>query len=713
MRFSVGAVYFQGLACAVLPTVAASQALSLESGLALQEVVVTATLRPAPALEVPASVTVLDAKTLKDAGQEDFEDVMALVPNLNWAGDTSRPRYFQIRGIGELEQYQGAPNPSVGFLIDDIDFSGLGGAATLFDVDQIDVLRGPQGTRYGANALGGLIYAKSADPAETLGGRIELGAGDYGAQSVGAVLTGPVAALDSGFRLAVQHYRDDGYYYNAYLNRDDVDRHGELTLRGKWRYQPSERLRIDVTLLHVQLDNGYDAWSIYNSRTTESDHPSVDSQHSTGASIRLDYSDIGPATLTLLSSYGDTRVKYGFDGDWGNPILWAPYTYNFTDVQTRARTTQSFEARLGTTGDHGLTWLVGLYAQQLHESLTETSAGLYIDPSAPADDSDTLALTTSRYQSRSGALFGELAGDLAPRLRWSVGLRGERRTTSYHDLTTNLGAPYTSNNFNPANDLWGGDVSLTYSLASTQSAYLLVARGYKAGGFNLSPGLPINEILFAPESDWNTELGYKADLVAKRLHVNADVFYMQRQSPQLVTGVQLMPDNPDTFVYYTGNATSGVNYGLESEIEWQATGKLEFGASLGLLQTRYRGFVQNNVVLPDRQLPNAPHWQAAIHATLRDPRGLFGRLEVTGMGSYYFDMPPNWTTSKGYGLVNGKLGWEASGWSAYLWGRNLLNKNYPVRGFYFGDVPPNFPNQLFTQLGEPRGWGVNFTYLFR
>ena len=101
----------------------------------------------------------------------------ALVPNLNWAGDTSRPRYFQLRGIGELEQYQGAPNPSVGFLIDDIDFSGLGMAATMFDVDQMEVLRGPQATRYGANALAGLIYVTSAQPEDHFDSRIELGAG--------------------------------------------------------------------------------------------------------------------------------------------------------------------------------------------------------------------------------------------------------------------------------------------------------------------------------------------------------------------------------------------------------------------------------------------------------------------------------------------------------------------------------------------------------
>ena len=103
------------------------QTLPIHPATALQEVVVTATLlRDQPIQSVPASITVLDSATLKAAGQQHFEDVLGLVPNLNWSGDTNRPRFFQIRGIGELDEYQGAPNPSVGFLIDDIDFSGIG-----------------------------------------------------------------------------------------------------------------------------------------------------------------------------------------------------------------------------------------------------------------------------------------------------------------------------------------------------------------------------------------------------------------------------------------------------------------------------------------------------------------------------------------------------------------------------------------------------------
>jgi iron complex outermembrane recepter protein len=682
---------------------------------ALGEVVITGTYRPASEIDVPASVSVLNATTLREAGQQHIEDVLALVPNLNWAGDTSRPRYFQIRGIGELEQYQGAPNPSVGLLIDDIDFSGLGSAATLFDVDHIEVLRGPQGMRYGANALGGLIYAQSAEPADAAGGHIELGAGNYGERSYGAVLTGPVPDLDSSFRLAAQDYRSDGYYRNVYLNRNDTDRRGELTLRGRWRYQPSERLRVDLSLLHVQIDNGYDAFTLDGSRNTQSDHPGVDSQHSTGASLRLAYSGIGPATLTVIGTYADTKVKYSFDGDWGNPILWAPYIYDYNDVQNRKRTTQSLEARLGTSSEHGLNWLVGVYGLQLHESLNEDSSGLFFDPSAGGEAPPVSSmLTSSHFQSRTGAVFGELDGELAEKWHWTVGLRGERWTARYGDVILN---PDSVHDFHPANNLWGATASLVRKLATDQSTYATVSRGYKAGGFNLSPFLLPGQIQFSPESDWSFEVGYKAQLLERTVRVNADVFYMRRRSLQVKTSEQLVPSDPNTFAMFTGNADSGFNYGLESDVQFQATQTITFGASLGLLQTRYHGFVQDQVTLPDRALPNAPSWQAAVSATYRNPQGPFARVDVTGMGSYYFDLPPNSTTSKPYGLVNGRIGWQAQRWSASLWGRNLLDKKYPVRGFFFSDTPQDFlanppVNRLYTQLGDPRAWGVNISYSF-
>jgi iron complex outermembrane recepter protein len=703
----------------------------------LDEIIVTATLRATPATEVPASITVLDSQTLQDAGRANFEDVLGLIPNLNWAGDTSLPRYFQLRGIGELQQYQGAPNPSVGFLIDDIDFSGLGTAGTLYDIDQVDVLRGPQATRYGANALGGLIYLRSAEPTDTLYGRVDLDGGDYGTRSEGAVISGPIDSLDSGFRLAVQHYYTNGYFNNVYLNRDDTNREDEYTYRAKWTFTPSDRLRFELTAMQVDIDNGYDAFTIDNSRNTESDQPGVDSQHSTGVSARVHYLTSDTVGFTAVATYAKSIIKYSYDGDWGNPVLWAPVAtvYQSSEIQNRDRTTKTIELRLGTEDTHGFGWLVGFYGNQLDETLSDLSLSDYQPLGTPADPLDDQSdnVIDSGYRARNLALFGELDGDLAADLRWSVGLRGERWSANYQGTTTNFlgtntgytNAPVTPTAIesvtlaalSPVNNLWGGHASLTYKLDSTQSIYTTVSRGYKAGGFNLSQGLLPNQLLFNPETDLNLEAGYKADMLDHRLKINADVFYLRRRDAQITTSFQSDPSNPDDFVFYTGNAASGHNYGLESDADWRATDRVTLGANLGLLQTYFEDFVQQGasgttLLTVSRELANAPHWQAAVNATYRDPRGPFARVDVTGMGGYYFDLPPNETTSKPYGLLNAKIGWETARWSAYLSGRNLLDKRYPVRGFYFGDVPPNFPYEVNIQLGDPRTWvasvSVNF-----
>jgi outer membrane receptor protein involved in Fe transport len=622
-------------------------------------------------------------------------------------------------------------------LIDDIDFSGLGTAGTLYDLDQVEVLRGPQATRYGANALAGLIYMKSAEPTDTFYARADLDAGDYGTHSEGGVISGPVDSLDSGFRLAVQHYYTNGYFRDLYLNRDDTNREDEYTYRAKWVYSPSDRLRVELNAMQVNIDNGYDAFTIDNSRNTESDQPGVDSQHSTGVSLRVHYLPNENLGFTAIGTYAKSVIKYSYDGDWGNPILWAPdaTVYQYSEIQNRERITKTLEFRLGTESNEGFGWLVGAYGNQLEETLSDLSLGYYqpLDtPNDPLDDQSD-SVINSGYRARNIALFGELDGALTPGLRWSVGARGERWSARYAGTTTdflgsNIGytnAPVTVTQIesvtpaalNPANNLWGGHASLTYKLDAEQSVYGTVARGYKAGGFNLSQGLLPSQLSFNPEEDVNLEIGYKADLLDHRLKINADIFDLHRHNAQIKTSFQSDPTNPDDFVFYTGNAASGHNYGLESDIEWRLTERVTVGGDLGLLQTHFEDFVQQGAngtttVAVSRELANAPHWQAAVNATYRDPRGPFARVDVTGMGGYYFDLPPYQNTSNPYGLVNAKIGWETARWSVYLTGRNLLDKRYPVRGFFFGDVPPNFSNETYIQLGDPRTWLASVSVKF-
>jgi outer membrane receptor protein involved in Fe transport len=685
----------------------------------LEEVVVTGTLRPQQLDEVPASVTVLSSGTLRDAGQQHFEDVLGQVANLNWAAGTSRPRYFQIRGIGEREQYEGAPNPSVGFLIDDIDFSGLGMPATLFDLKQVEVLRGPQGTQYGANALAGLIVIRGNDPQQEAGYSLEATGGDYGTHALGFTATGPVAALNSAWRLSVQKYESDGFMHNTWLDRDDTNGRDELTARLKWHADLDAATALDFTFLHADLDNGYDAWAIDNSRTSLSDRPGADSQRADGASLKLVNTAFGAHTLTAIGSWARSKSVNSYDSDWGNGQSWAPYTYDYFARADRTRRTGSLELRLASpeadsAGD--LAWLAGAYALRLIERGGDLQTGVYVDPDYPeysGTSNDTLA---SRYRATNLALFGQLNGLVTPATRWSAGLRFEQRRAHYRDdgvideeaRLTALGA---------RDRMLGGQLSLSHDLDDALTGYVSLSRGYKAGGFNLGT-VPDEARRFDPEYLWNLETGLKARLPDGRGHAEVALFYQRRKDQQVRSGRQLEPGNPNTYVFTTINLPRGYTAGLEASLQYALTSQFAVGGSLGLLRSRSGPTTTaddegNLVRVPSRENAHAPAYTAALNATWRHPQGLFARVDVTAMDDFYFDVPTDHDRKSGaYALTNLKLGYERARWSAYAWLRNAFDKDYAIRGFFFENEPPAWEKKLYLQQGDPRQFGVTLDLRF-
>src|ERR1700733_8185204 len=398
----------------------------------LQEIVVTATLRSLSVAELPQSVTVLDANTLRSAGVQHFEDVLSLIPNLNWAAGTSLPRFFQLRGIGEVEQYQGAPNPSVGFLIDDIDFSGVGMPTTLFDTQQIEVLRGPQGTTYGANALAGLISVRTADPGNEFELHSEVTGGNYDTRAAGLVIGDGLASGEAGWRLVAQQYLSDGFRHDVFYDMNTTNGYDEGTLRGKLHWQINPALQADLTLMHVNINDGYDAWSIYNTYNTYSNQPGRDEQRSNGVALRVVASIEGLGELRSVSSSAGSAILYSFDGDWGNDTLWGAYApYDYFQSDNRYRHTFAEDLRL--IGDDSralfgaLRWLAGVYALRL----TETDRLVYVyDDVYNGTGSSEL---DSRYGATNVALYGSLDADLGPRSKLSAGLRVERRSADYQD----------------------------------------------------------------------------------------------------------------------------------------------------------------------------------------------------------------------------------------------------------------------------------------
>lgn len=258
----------------------------------MEVIVVTSDFRQSSLDKMPSSISVIDQQQIEDEGAQHFEDVLNGIANFNWSGGSSRAKYFQIRGVGEQEEYQGAPNSSVGYIIDDIDMSGLGMISSMYDLQQVEVLRGPQGTRYGANALAGLIYLKSNDPTSVFEHGAELQLGDDNLRTYSGFSSGPLT--DSGkllYRVSLQQHEQNGYRDNLYLGRDDTNGRDEFTGRIKLRWYATDDLVADLSLMHADFNNGYDAWTLDNNGfDTLTDEPGVDKQRTTGGSLKLTYS---------------------------------------------------------------------------------------------------------------------------------------------------------------------------------------------------------------------------------------------------------------------------------------------------------------------------------------------------------------------------------------------------------------------------------------
>ena len=663
----------------------------------IDEIIVTADFRGRAASDFPSSVTVLSAEFIEQAAVQHFEELVNVVPNLNWSGDGHRARYFQIRGVGELEQYQGAPNPSIGFLIDDIDFSGIGTIATLFDIGSVEVLRGSQGIRYGANALGGLIYVRSTEPSVERDGRLQLTIGDDDARSVGAAFGGALNDNETVmFRLSAQKYQSNGFRDNPYLGRQDTNKRDETGLRFGLAFEPSDTFDGRLSLIYSKVDDGYDAFSLDNTYTMLSDKPGRDAQESVGASLRFDWADIGSGQLTSITALALSDIDFSYDADWGNDESWAPVLYDSISVSNRQRDTISQEFRFTTEN-----WLFGLYALRLSEDLATLNQGEYYDPGDDWADSLDYPFD-SEYSSTNLAAFTQFDHELGTDTRLSAGLRIEHRTTAYED-TDGFSA-------SPPDTLWSGELSVSHDFNGDVNGFASLSRGYKAGGFNLGP-VPDDWRFFDAEAMWTIEAGIKSSLLGETMRLNASVFHSWREDQQARASFQLVPNDPASFGFATINIDGGQTYGAEADMRWQASDEFEVYASLGLLYGGFPGSIEELPWLENRDQAHAPRYTAAMGVVWRNDSGVFARLDATARDAFYFDVSHN-QQSQSYELLHARAGFEGENWVVQLWVRNLTDQEYAVRGFYFGNEPPDFPATLYTRLGDPRQVGVTLERRF-
>ncbi|MDZ7669748.1 MAG: TonB-dependent receptor [Gammaproteobacteria bacterium] len=678
----------------------AGAATARAQGQPIEEIIVTGELREATLFDSSASISVIDLEDQRSGTVNHLEEILGWVPNVNFASGGGRARFVQMRGIGERGQFEEPLNPSVGLVLDGVDLSGIGVTATLFDVDQVEVLRGPQGTLYGANALAGLINVRSNDPTAEFESRLRLEAGDYGARGVGGVVSGPLSET-LGYRIAAQRYQDDGFMKNRFLGRDDVADHDELTIRGKLLWTPQPEQTWTFAAGYVDADNGYDAFSLDNDRTTLSDEPGQDQQQTGYGSVHVTWA-LNDA-VDFVGTFGGSRSDsdYGYDEDWSFEGF-HPDGYSSTDRYLRERDSVSLDLRLLSGPDGRLwgdstDWLVGLYALDQTSDLERQYTFL-------AED------FTSRFETRRLAAYGELEHAFTKRTRLIFGLRAERHSADYGNSD--------AVRFSPTDHMLGGRLVLEHDATDSVMGYLSATRGYKVGGFNVSGTLDPALREYDPETVWNYEAGLKGTWLDGRLSARGSAFYMQRDDVQVATSITIERDDGSVeFIDLVSNAAEGRNRGLELEVDYRPLAALSLFASLGILDTRFDDFVNNNGEdLGGEAQAHAPDYQFFAGAEYRFAPGWYLRVEAEGKDRFYFSnsnrfVPdPDDVRSDAYELWNASVGYEAAHWKLKLWGRNLTDEAYAVRGFYFGNDPRTGyePNGWF-QFGEPRRYGVTVT----
>ncbi len=692
--FSLPKALFFALVCCLFTPLASADKV-------IEEIIVSADLRDSKLLESAASITVINNQAILQRQARHLEQLLNLAPNVNFSSGASRGRFIQIRGIGERSQFIEPLNPSVGIMVDGIDFTGIAGAATTMDIQQVEILRGPQGTLYGANALAGLVSLQAVQPSQQAQGNLEIVLADYNSQTLSAGFGGPVNE-NIGYRIAVQKHSSDGYIDNDFLNRSDTDNIDELSLRSIIDWQASPDTSLKLTVFHVDADNGYDAFSLDNSRHTLSDNPGQDRHEATAVAVQSSWQGNQSFELASTLSYANNNLEYGFDEDWTYSDICVDFAcifdgYASVDNYTRDSDNSSLDVRLiskdgGQIFNDTTDWVLGAYWREQDEQLLRQYSFAVGD-------------FTSDFETSNRAVYAQLDSHLSSALTLVTGIRLENREADYSD--SELVAHGVDE------DLWGGRVALQYKTAPDTMLYGLVSRGYKAGGVNSDPALDAAEREFDTEQMWNFETGIKGLWLEGSLQAQLAVFYQLRDDIQIKQSlVQPIEDtNATSFTDYFGNAAQGSNFGAELEFNWLATDTMALFGSVGLLKTEYDTPLSET--LDSREQAHAPSYQFALGASLQMTDTLALTVDVEGKDEFFLSSRHSAQTQS-YELLNANMTYDTGDWQLSLWGRNLTDEDVIVRGFgSFGNDPrKGYITEPYYQFGAPRVFGLSGKYNF-
>lgn len=672
---------------------------SLGEEITFDPIVVGADFREQNLSKVAGSVSLISEADIYDKAAQSFVEVVAAEPNVNFSSGASKAKYIQIRGIGERSQFVTPINPSVGIIVDGIDFSQSALGVTMYDLKQIEVLRGPQGTTFGANGLAGVINIESNDPTNEAGGHLEATVGNYNTKAFGLTLNAPILEDKLLSRFTLYKNTSDGYMNNIFLGRDDTANIDELSAKAKFKWFASDNHTVDLTLQHVDIDNGYDAFTFDNSRNSHADQPGTDAQETNAFALKSTYQVNEAMHLISAVSYSQTDLEYSFDVDWSYVGEFDDALGPYSAFDQYFRDRKQLDADVRLVSDEagrifsGMTdWTVGAYYKDYSEDMIRN----YTYFASPF---------SSVYDTKSAALYGQLDTHFTDKLTLVTGLRLEQWDSDYTD--SDLVAIDTDE------FLTGGKIGLNYQEADNRLFYVTLAKGYKPGGVNADTRLNAAEKQYETETLWNVDLGLNSSHFDNKVKSRLNFFYGKRKDQQVKDSLLIPQPNGSTeFVDYLSNAAEGSYYGLESQIDYYPLENLHLFTSIGLLQAEFDDFPSNPNVA-GRTPANSPEYQYNVGLDYIFFDAWTFKTNVEGKDEYYFSNRHE-EKADAYNLWHASLEYTTGEFTAALWVRNITDETYAVRGFgSFGNNPGNgYATELYTQLGTPRTYGLTLSYDF-
>ncbi len=722
----------------VLSAILASVSSQAMAQVVLDEIIVTAQKREQSAQDVPVSFSVFSEDALDKLDMTGVFDFAQRTPGLEFGNYTDlKLAPTSIRGVTAGTGSAGA-DPAVGYYLDEVYLGpGVGATLDLFDIQRVEVLRGPQGTLFGRNSIGGAISVVSNRPDDHLTGYVEAEYGNYNHVRIKGRLSGPIVQDKFNMSISGLFHNRDGYTENRFLgiDGDDTDRQGgSLSLD----FFPSESVSVEINADYIDIkqnSKNYEHFRINpagvvgaflpapglpantdpEDRVIFSNLESRETLESYGFSGKINI-DMGAVELVSVTGFrehhyfniGDTDVSpldIGFDGD--------P-----EDVKRFSQ-----ELRLVSNSEGATNWIAGVYYLNQstdNQSFIELGRDLSIiftgDPDALAG---VQAGSSAQMELDSYAVFGNVSHAFSDGFEVSIGGRYTKEDKEIAYMQDDpLGLLGGTIPLLEAKDSWSAFTPYATAKYSWETddtdamVYATISRGFKSGGFNDALG-SADGLSFDPEFIWNYEIGLKSNWYDNRLVVNLAAFYLDWSDMQVTAD---NPETPAAFDPITTNVGSARSKGVEIEFIGKVTENFQVNGFASIMDASFvDSFLLTAPGAPVVKLekiqgtPSSKFGAGAEYTyPISDDYELLIRGDFVRRGSSQLSPDPTDDDAKvgAYTLVNARISLTntSGGWQIAAWGKNLTNTVYRTRMFNLFDNP--FVGVKFSNLGPPRTYGV-------